>query len=175
MKVLNIGICHGGVLSLLLGGIIGCTPLNHLGLAQTPVTPINELTQHQQQPGDSQPEEAIYLQGTVVNNAPFMDNGSYQLQDATGTVWVLTNGTLPKPGDEITIKGQIEYESISIGGQDLGELYIVEVEQLDTQPQTPNQQAQPVSSPQPDPEPKPKPKPELDINDLLLPHKSNSK
>ncbi len=173
MKVLNIRICHGGLLFLLLGGILGCNRINSLGLAQTPVTPINQLSQYQQPDQDTQTEDGIYLQGTVVDSAPFMDNGSYQLQDETGTVWVLTNGTLPKPGDAITIKGQVEYQSISIGDQDLGELYIVEVEQLDTQPQPPNQQAQPVSSPQT--ETQSKPKPDLDINDLLLPHKSNSK
>ncbi|HAC63566.1 MAG TPA: DNA-binding protein [Cyanothece sp. UBA12306] len=166
MKVLNIRIWTGGLFSLLMLGVIGCTPVNYLGLAQPPVTPIRELLED-----EKTEDEAIYLQGTVVDRAPFMDNGSYQLQDETGTVWVLTNGVLPQTGDQIMIKGQIQYQAIDLGGQDLGELYIVEVEQLDNQPKNPNQQGQPVSTS----ESKPESKPELDINELLLPHKSNSK
>ena len=166
MKVLNIRIWHGGVLPLLLAGVIGCTPVNYLGLAQPPVTPIRELVE-QEKTEDS----TIYLQGTVIDRAPFLENGSYQLQDETGTIWVLTNGVLPQPGDQIMIKGEIEYQSIDLDGQDLGELYIVEVEQLDNQPKNPNQEAQPVSAPQNQPETQP----QLDINELLLPHKSNPK
>ncbi|WP_241392676.1 DNA-binding protein [Rippkaea orientalis] len=174
MKVLNIRIWQGGMLPLLLGGVIGCTPVNYLGLAQTPVTPIRELVNHKEPNA-----ETIYVEGTVVDRAPFMDNGSYQLRDETGTVWVLTNGALPRSGDRIMIKGQVEYQSIPVGGQEVGELYILEVEQLTNQAQNPPPQAQPVSSPptepQSNPNPQPKPKPELNLNELLLPHKSNTK
>ncbi|BBA79427.1 nucleic acid-binding OB-fold tRNA/helicase-type [cyanobacterium endosymbiont of Rhopalodia gibberula] len=172
MKDLNIRICHGGFLFLLLGEIIGCNRLNFFRIAQIPVTPINELIQYKQPKENPQTQEAVYyIEGTVVDHAPFMDNGSYKLQDDTGTVWVLTNGALPRPGDSITIKGQVEYQPISIGGQDLGELYILEVEQLETQPQTSDQPTQPLSSPQPESTSTP----DLDVNELLLPHKSNSK
>ncbi|XHU95847.1 MAG: DNA-binding protein [cyanobacterium endosymbiont of Rhopalodia gibba] len=172
MKDLNIRICHGGFLFLLIGEIIGCNRLNFLKKAQIPVTPINEIIQYQQPKELSQTQEAFYyIKGTVVDHAPFMDNGSYKLQDDTGTVWVLTNGTLPKAGDSITIKGRVEYQPISIGGQDLGELYILEVEQLELQTKTPDQPTQPLSSSQPESTSTS----DLDVNELLLPHKSNSK
>lgn len=172
MKDLNIRVCHGGFLFLLLGEIIGCNQLNSFRMAQIPVTTINELIQDQQPNEDTQTQEAIYyIKGTVVDHAPFMDNGSYKLQDDTGTVWVLTNSTLPKPGVLITIKGQVEYQPISISGQDLGELYVVEVEQLKIQTQTSGQPTQPLSPFRPESTSAPG----LNINELLLPHKGNSK
>ena len=174
MKDLNIRVCHGGFLFLLLGEIIGCNQLNSFRIAQMPATTINELIQDQQPNEDPQTQGTIYyIKGTVVDHAPFIDNGSYKLQDDTGTVWVLTNGTLPKPGVLITIKGQVEYQPISIGGQDLGELYIVEIEQLKTQSQTrtSGQPTQPFSSSKPESTSVPG----LNINELLLPHKGNSK
>ena len=171
MKDLNIRICHGGFLFLLLGEIIGCNRLNFFEIAQIPVTPINELIQYQQPKEERQTQKAIYVEGTVVDHAPFMDNGSYKLQDDTGTVWVLTNGPLPRQGDSITIEGRVEYQPISIGSQDLGELYILEVKQLETQTQTFDQPTQPLSSSQPESTSTP----DLDVNELLLPHKSNSK
>lgn len=174
MKDLNIRVCHGGFLFLLLGEIIGCNQLNSFRIAQMPVTPINELIQDQQPNEGTQIQAAIYyIKGTVVDHAPFMDNGSYKLQDDTGTVWVLTNGSLPEPGVLITIKGQVEYQPISIGGQDLGELYVVEVEQLKTKPQTQNS-GQPTQ-PLPSSRPEPTSAPGLNIDELLLPHKGNSK
>jgi hypothetical protein len=174
MKDLNIRICHGGFLFLLIGAIIGCNQLNFARKARIPVTTINEIIQYQQPKKNSQTQEAVYyIEGTVVDYAPFMDNGSYKLQDDTGTVWVLTNGTLPRPGDSITIKGRVEYQQISLGGQDLGELYILEVEKLGTQTQTSDQLTPLLSSPTPTP--KPTSTPDLDVNELLLPHKSNSK
>ncbi|MGP0129555.1 MAG: DNA-binding protein [cyanobacterium endosymbiont of Rhopalodia musculus] len=172
MKDLNIRICHGGFLFLLLGEIIGCNRLDFFRIAQIPVTPIDELIQYQQPKEDHQTQETTYyIEGTVVDHAPFMDNGSYKLQDDTGTVWVLTNGILPRRGDSITIKGRVEYQPISIGGQDLGESYIVELEQLETKPQTADQPTQPLPSSQPESTSTP----DLDVNELLLPHKSNSK
>ncbi|MEA5533847.1 DNA-binding protein [Crocosphaera sp. XPORK-15E] len=168
MKILNIRGVHGGILSLLVGGLVGCTPLNYLGLAQTPLTPIREISP-QTNPQTTPEAGIIYIEGKVVDRAPFMESGSYQLQDATGTVWVLTNGDLPQTGQEIIIKGKVAYQSIPIGGQDVGELYIVEVEKLDTPPVASSPVAQPVSSPQV------KPTPQTNFDEFLLPHKRNAK
>ncbi|GBF81659.1 DNA-binding protein [Aphanothece sacrum] len=174
MKVLNIRVWHSSLLSLILGGVIGCTPLNYLGLAQPPVIPIKDLIQRK----NTQPE-GIYIRGRVVDRAPFMDSGSYKLRDESGTIWVLTNGQLPQTGDEIIIKGQVEYQAIPLGGQDLGELYIVEVEKLGQDSQTVSQPVQTVNQPiqpiQSVSSPQAKPTTELNVDDLLLPHKRNVK
>ncbi|MEM8777996.1 MAG: DNA-binding protein [Cyanobacteria bacterium P01_G01_bin.49] len=169
MKVLNIPLVYGGILSVLAGGLIGCTPFSYLGLAQTPVTPIEEITPQPKTETDPQEEAFIYLEGKVVDRAPFMESGSYQLQDETGTVWVLTNGELPETGEQIIIKGKVAYESIDIEGQDLGEMYIVEVEKLEDTASTPTSTTEPVASPEVDPET------QTNFDERLLPHKRNEK
>ena len=173
MKVLNIRGFHGGIFSLLVGSLIGCTPMNYLGLAQPSITPIGELSS---QPSTvttvTTPEEAIiYLEGKVVDSAPFMGSGSYQLQDETGTVWVLTNGTLPQTGETVQITGKVTYQSIPIGGQDMGELYILEVEKLGANIPENTSTFQPVV----DTDTEVKPISQPDPNEFLLPHKSNTK
>lgn len=167
MKVLNIRGGYRGIVSLLIGGLVGCTPLNDLGLAQPPITPIQEISP--QSTTTVADESLIYLEGKVVDRAPFMDSGSYQLQDETGTIWVLTDENLPQTGEQIIIKGKVAYQSIAIDGQDLGELYIVEVEKVEETTSDDTPTAQPVSSPDV------KPKPQTNVDELLLPHKRHEK
>lgn len=85
--------------------------------------------------GDIQPkpqtDTKIYLEGKVTTIAPFLTGGAYQLQDATGKIWVVTNQTLPSVGDEVAIAGEVKFQSIPISGQDIGEAYVQEQEQLD--------------------------------------------
>ena len=169
MKVLNIRGVHGGILSLIIGGLIGCTPLNYLGLAQPSITPIGELIPQTTTENASKEQQLIYLEGKVVDRAPFVDSGSYQLQDETGTVWVLTNGELPQTGETVQITGKVTYQSIPMGSQDVGELYILEIEKLEANALSNNPTAQPVSNP----DVKPPSKPNTD--EFLLPHNRNTK
>ncbi|WP_341733915.1 DNA-binding protein [Microcoleus sp. EPA2] len=83
-----------------------------------------------------QVDTEVYLQGKVENRAPFVGNAAYQLQDASGSIWVLTKQALPQLGDEIMLKGQVRYKSIKLKGfaEDLGEVYIEEVELLQRTP-----------------------------------------
>jgi hypothetical protein len=114
-------------LSLLLGGLTAGAQMALFGV-NAPVTDIGDL----QQKRDI--NSTVYLQGKVEKRAPFLGAGAYQLQDATGSVWIITNKTLPNQGDEVTIKGDVNYESIPVAGQDLGEVYIKEQEQLQRKP-----------------------------------------
>lgn len=115
---------------LLGGGFIGCSnsaPLGLSGLSSSAggnVTKIGTIQQNQN-------AATVYLQGRVINRAPFLTNGAYKLEDATGTIWVLTNQALPNIGDEVTLVGQVQFQSIPIGGQDLGEIYVQEKRQLE--------------------------------------------
>lgn len=83
-----------------------------------------------------QVDTEVYLHGKVENRAPFVGNAAYQLQDASGNIWVLTKQALPQLGDEIMLKGQVRYKSIKLKGfaEDLGEVYIEEVELLQRTP-----------------------------------------
>ncbi len=176
MKVLNIRGVHGGIFSLLVGGLIGCTPMNYLGLAQPSITPIGDVSPQPSTPTSSE-ADIVYLEGKVVDRAPFLDSGSYQLQDETGTIWVLTNSPLPQTGETVQITGKVTYQSISVGGQEVGELYILEVEKLEANAPDNTSRVQPVVDIQvdtsTDTEVKPVSKP--DPNEFLLPHKRNTK
>ncbi|MDJ0661026.1 MAG: DNA-binding protein [Crocosphaera sp.] len=173
MKVLNIRGVHGAIFSLLVGGMLGCTPLNHLGLAQPSRTPIGNISP--QPSTESTPEDnLIYLEGKVVDRAPFLESGSYQLQDDTGTIWVLTDNPLPQTGETVQITGKVTYQSIPLGGQDVGELYILEVEKLEANAPQTRPTVQPVADTEIEPsDVKPLSKP--DPNEFLLPHKRNTK
>jgi hypothetical protein len=172
--------------SILLFGVglclIGCGSLNHLGIALSN-PPTNTIGELQPSSGDI----TVNLQGKVIKVAPFLGSGAYQIQDNTGTIWVLTEKGLPQPGAEIAIQGQVKYQPIPIGRQEMGEMYILEMKQQpgESQAQTPPQPEIPVqpatltpslpASPPPVQAPAPaapaKPQPPLEQDDLFLPHK----
>ncbi|MBD1810782.1 DNA-binding protein, partial [Microcoleus sp. FACHB-DQ6] len=56
----------------------------------------------------------------------------------TGSIWILTTQEdLPQLGDEVLLKGEVRYKSITLkelAGKDLGEVYVEEMEQLKRTP-----------------------------------------
>ncbi|WP_309236487.1 hypothetical protein [Microcoleus sp. FACHB-672] len=112
-----------GTLTLLLGGLISCGQLAKIG-ANVNITNIRDLQQNRTA------YSTVYLKGRVENQAPFLGTGAYEVRDATGSIWVITTKALPNKGDEVLIKGEVQYKSIPVGGQDLGEVYLTEVEKL---------------------------------------------
>jgi len=132
---------------LISGLIISCSPLNPLGLASGEYTAIAEL-------GKISNQSKVTLKGIVVNIAPFLEGGAYQLQDATGTVWVRTDKPLPPKGSSLAVKGELKYEAIFVGKQQLGESYLLELSQeaqssvsSTDKPPASNSPAPPSSSP----------------------------
>lgn len=113
--------CRFGSISLMLGGILGCGSLAQMNM---PVTNIADIRQNYTK------YSTIYLKGKVENQAPFLGTGAYQVRDETGSIWVFTTQALPTKGDEILLKGEVQYKSIPLAGQDLGEVYIDELEQV---------------------------------------------
>jgi hypothetical protein len=112
-------------------GVLSCAnlPVSQLNFGFN-VSKISDIQQKRQV------DTEVYLQGKVENRAPFVGNAAYQLQDASGNIWVLTKQALPQLGDEIMLKGQVRYKSIKLKGlaEDLGEVYIEEVELLQRTP-----------------------------------------
>lgn len=169
---------RGLIAALLISiGLLGCNALNRLIFALPNAISVNQLQQTAQ-------GTIIYIRGQVKDKAPFLGKGAYQLQDDTGKVWVVTNETLPQSGEEVIIKGQIEYQSIPVSGQELGEFYVLELEKLTSLPQ----QAEPAPitpesssptplevTPQPEAVPSPQPSPSSVYDDLFFPHKQNDK
>jgi len=124
--------CTGSLSLVLASGFFSCgnLPMSQLNLGFN-VTSIGDIQQKRQVDGE------VYLRGKVENRAPFVGNAAYQLQDGTGTIWVLTNQALPQLGDEVLLKGEVRYKSITLkelAGKDLGEVYVEEVEQLKRTP-----------------------------------------
>ena len=74
--------------------------------------------------------KTVYLTGKVVDLAPFVDNGAYQLQDPTGKVWIVSD-RLPQLNQQIRVKGKIAYQSLPFAEQELGDFYLIELEQLE--------------------------------------------
>jgi hypothetical protein len=102
------------ILLLVLLGLFGC---------RSPLIMIEEVSP--QKVG-----KTVYLTGKVVHLAPFIGNGAYQMEDGTGKIWVVTTQTLPQWNQQIKIKGKIGYQSLPFAQQELGDFYLVELEQL---------------------------------------------
>ncbi|HAA33486.1 MAG TPA: hypothetical protein DCE56_44400 [Cyanobacteria bacterium UBA8553] len=109
---------------LFSAGLISCSNSGFLGIGGN-VTKIGNIQQKQNNANGT-----VYIQGEVITRAPFLDNGAYKLKDASGTIWVIANQTLPNVGDEVLIKGQLQFQSIPVGGLELGEVYVQQEQQL---------------------------------------------
>ncbi|MFN4850185.1 OB-fold nucleic acid binding domain protein, partial [Microcystis sp.] len=139
---------------LLLLGLFGCSTLADLGIAVPYIgdPPLTAIEQLQEKPKGA----LVYLRGTVSNYAPFLAGGAYLLQDGSGKIWIRTNSNkLPRQGEEIVIKGKIDFEVIPQGSQSVNELYVVELEQMDAVA------VNSVPTPSPSPEIKPSPTSEV--------------
>lgn len=102
----------------LSGWMVSCSPLNPFGLAQEylDIAKLEEISN----------QRTVNIQGIVVNVAPFLEGGAYQIQDKTGRVWVKTDRQLPRKGTVLSIRGEVAFEPIFIGPEKLGESYLVE-------------------------------------------------
>lgn len=161
--------------SVLAGLILSCSPLHLWGLAQG-TTSIGSLS------ADGGDRRRVFLQGQVVNVAPFLMGGAYQIQDATGRIWVRSQGALPKKGASLSVQGEITAEAIFVGTEKLAESYIKEIsQQLSATPAPspsqpiavetpPPQNIQPLAQPLPS-----KPSTPIDVHGEFLPHKQLAK
>lgn len=110
---------------VVLSGVYSCSSvdLGALGL-QLPgsVKPIQELQ------SDPDLNSLVYLRGRVGDRIPLIEAQIYQLQDDTGSIWVLTTDPLIESGATVAVQGRVRFESIPLAGQELGEIYIEEQE-----------------------------------------------
>ena len=116
----------------ILIGISGCQEfiddsLVALGKEELAITSIQKISKNKS-------GRTIYVRGKVIHRSPFLGNAAYQLQDDTGSLWVFTSKPLPNQGEEVFIQGKIQHESLPIPEQELGGLYLVELQQLTNKP-----------------------------------------
>ena len=117
----------------LLGGLLSCdlpqSSMNAINLRpKVDVTNIREIKLQRDN------KATVYLQGKVAKQVPLVERRVYQLQDLSGTIWVLTNQTALQQGDKVLVKGKVRYQSIPLAGKDFGEVYVEEQEQLERTP-----------------------------------------
>jgi hypothetical protein len=110
--------------------LVGCQGIASDGLSQLGLPlPVAELQGPpiavegipQQQVGD-----AVTITGQVLQVAPLGSTWIYGVADATGIVWVLTETPPPAVGQSVRVTGQVQYETILLGGRDRGEHYLQE-------------------------------------------------
>jgi uncharacterized protein YdeI (BOF family) len=69
-------------------------------------------------------DAVVFLSGKVTTRAPLLGQQAYEIQDETGTIWVLTKANAPAPGMTVQVRGKVRYESIVLAGKDQGSVYI---------------------------------------------------
>ncbi len=111
-----------GLTFFLLAGLLSCGNLGRYGVNAigANMTPIRELKPQQDD------QAIVYIQGKVERQVPLLQRRVYQINDSTGKIWVITNQTGLREGEQVVIKGKIRYKSIRLAGKQLGEVYLEE-------------------------------------------------
>ena len=79
-------------------------------------------------------QSTVFLQGKVGRQAPIVGGTIYELQDGTGSIWVVARQTTSKPGEEVSVRGILRYESIPLNGKEQGSLYVEQQEPVQASP-----------------------------------------
>jgi len=105
---------------------IGCSASPNL-----PVSSSNIITALQ--PGErvkirdvgSKRDRVVQVEGKIKGQAPLMGGQrAYEVQDDTGSVWVVTSRAIPATGSSVTVSGTVRLQKIDLAGQDQSTVYI---------------------------------------------------
>lgn len=88
-------------------------------LSSQPATAIDSLT-------DEQVDDTITVSGKISQRAAVLEGWLYQVQDETGSLWVLTDRDAPEVGDSVTVEGAVRYEPIVVDDINVSEFYLEE-------------------------------------------------
>jgi uncharacterized protein YdeI (BOF family) len=114
MVRMNRVVAKGMTPALLLGlvGLVGCA-----GPSFGEATKIAAI---QRQNKDA----VVSLSGKVTTRAPLLGQQAYEIQDESGTIWVVTKDAAPAAGTEVQVRGKVRYQSILLAGKEQGSVYI---------------------------------------------------
>ena len=121
----------------LFGGLFSCSKIAEslFSISAAKNVPVRKIREIKNQ---KQVNSTVYLKGKVGNQASFVGSGAYELQDTTGSIWILTKQSLPQKGDELIIEGKLQYQSMPLifaaGGKAVQEVYVQERQQLEHRP-----------------------------------------
>lgn len=125
----NFSILKGGFGLFLLVGLLGCSrPALEAGQTQfRPEAMFSTLDFSTVKISDLQKQKTnftVHLQGKIGAQAPLAGLSAYELEDATGKIWVVTKSAPPAPGTEVKVVGKVRYQRILLNGKDQGSVYI---------------------------------------------------
>ena len=150
------------------GGLVSCNPWT--AFSQQDNQPLIRIARNGNAPlatiaslSDLEQNTEIRIQGTVAQIAPFVNGGAYKITDATGSVWVITETSLPASGAKVQVGGQLKFHDLQLGNSNFGELFVAEsqtFEATDDEPTLINEVTPPKK---------------LNLESYLLPHKENNK
>ena len=125
----NLSLLRGGLGLSLLVGLSGCSrPVLESDQTQfRPEAMLSTLDFSTAKISDLQKQKTnftVHLQGKIGAQAPLAGLSAYELQDATGKVWVVTKSAPSAPGTEVKVTGKVRYQRILLNGQDQGSVYI---------------------------------------------------
>lgn len=73
----------------------------------------------------SKRDRTVLVEGKIKAQAPLMGGQrAYEVQDATGSIWVVTSQSVPATGSQVTVQGKVRLEKIDLAGQDQSALYL---------------------------------------------------
>lgn len=66
-------------------------------------------------------DKEVAIAGRVTDSYGFLGTGAYELDDGTGTMWVVTRrgGSVPSRGSQVGVKGRVR-TGFSFGGRSFG-------------------------------------------------------
>lgn len=102
------------------------TPASETAIAQPRRTKAQPIAQLLTADPATVVDTPVQISGTIVQQVPLVDGRLYELQDDTGSIWVMAESESDAliTGNTIHIQGIVAYENIAIAGQEQGELYI---------------------------------------------------
>lgn len=115
-----------GFTLLFVVGLWGCAPLTMSGWQDNTISFGSNVTPIREIKPTPDKQQTVRIQGKVEKQVPLVQRWAYQINDSTGTVWVVTNHRNFQVGESVVIKGKVQYKSIAIADKDFGEVYLEE-------------------------------------------------
>ncbi|MBW4441328.1 MAG: hypothetical protein KME10_08860 [Plectolyngbya sp. WJT66-NPBG17] len=70
-------------------------------------------------------DRTVQVEGKIKAQAPLMGGQrAYEVQDETGSVWIVTGRSVPAIGSSVNVQGKVRLQKIDLAGQDQSTVYI---------------------------------------------------
>ncbi len=126
-------IIHTVLMAMTTMALMACQPVTQLNAKEDGLPAIDSLAKTstiQEVQKLSEQGKIVYLKGKVGKQVPLLGGTAYQLQDRTGTMWIMQLGAAPKPGTEVVIQGKLRRQNIPPGLDNQGANYIEQQKQI---------------------------------------------